>query len=279
MADNATDLIRNQWDGQADSWYHQRRMLLEASRPIHEWMVDHLEARDGQRVLEIAAGPGDTGFLAASRLGAGRLTSTDLSPSMVDAARRRGAELGLTNVDYRVLDAQSMDVPDATFDGVLCRWGFMLMPEPSRAFRECHRILVPGGRLVFAVFTGPADNPFASVPAGVLIEAGHLPRPSASGWQPGILALADRSRVEALLTDAGFRSCHLETVDMTWRFTGPDDFWSFLVELTALGPLVASLPGDQREAVRRKITDRLAPFTHDGGIALPARCWGGVAVR
>ncbi len=279
MTDDTTDLIRSQWDGQAESWYHQRQMLLEASRPIHEWMVDHLEVRDGQRILEVAAGPGDTGFLAASRLRAGRLTSTDLSPSMVDAARRRGAELGLTNVEYRVLDAQSMDVPDASFDGVLCRWGFMLMPEPSRAFRECHRILVPGGRLVFAVFTGPDDNPFASLPAGVLIESGHLAKPSSSGWQPGILALADRARVEALLTSAGFRSCQLETVDMTWRFTGPEDYWSFLVDLTALGPLVASLPDEARAAVRTKVNERLRRFTSGDHIDLPARCWGGVAVR
>ncbi len=86
-----------------------------------------------------------------------------------------------------------MDFADASFDGVICRWGFMLMPDPAAAFRECRRVLVPGGRLVFAVFTGPDENPFASIPARVLAEAGHMPPPTAE-WRPGILALADRAR-------------------------------------------------------------------------------------
>lgn len=278
MINEATERVRKDWDSQADNWYQQRDPLLAASRPIHEWLVEHLEPRDGQRVLEVAAGPGDTGFLAAERLGKGRLVSTDLSPSMVDAARRRGAELAIQNADYRVLDAQAMDLGDASFDGVICRWGFMLMPNPGAALRECRRVLVPGGRLVFAVFTGPAENPFASIPARILIDRGHLPAPT-SGWQPGILALADRSRLQSLLDDAGFTSTHIESVDMTWTFADAGDYWTFLVELTALGPLVRSLQAAERDAVRAAIDARLASFARADGIALPSRCWCGVTFR
>jgi ubiquinone/menaquinone biosynthesis C-methylase UbiE len=278
MTSDATDRVREDWDSQASKWYEQRESLLAASRPVHEWLVDHLDPTPGQRVLEIAAGPGDTGFLAARRLGHGRLVSTDIAPAMVEAARKRGAELGVANADYRVLDAQAMDVGDSSFDGVLCRWGFMLMPDPAAAFRECRRVLVAGGRLVFAVFTGPDENPFASIPARILVEAGHL-APPAPGWQPGILALADRSRIQALLDGAGLASAALEGVDMTWTFADPDDYWAFLVDVTALGPLLRSLPDAARDAVREKINLRLAPFTRAGGIALPSRCWGGIAIR
>jgi ubiquinone/menaquinone biosynthesis C-methylase UbiE len=278
MTDGATDRIRQEWDSQARNWYRLRDAMLSASRPVHEWLVEHLEPRDGQRVLEIAAGPGDTGFLAAPRLGSGRLLSTDLAPAMVDAARRRGAELGIENADYRTLDAQATELPDASFDGIICRWGFMLMPDPDAALRECRRVLEPGGRLVFAVFTGPEENPFASLPARVLIEAGHLPRPTA-GWQPGILALGDRTRLQALVDDAGFSSAHVEAVDMTWRFADADDYWRFLVDLNALGPLVRSLSDPARDAVRRAIDERLKPFTRAGEVALPARCWCGALIR
>lgn len=274
---DATERVRQDWESQARSWYEQRESLLADSRPIHEWLVQHLDPSDGDRVLEIAAGPGDTGFLAATRLGKGRLVSTDLAPGMVDAARKRGAELGIQNVDYRVLDAQAMDLQDASFDGIICRWGFMLMPDPAAALRECKRVLVPGGRLVFAVFTAPDENPFASIPARVLTEAGYLPRPT-SGWQPGILALGDRSRLQSLLDDVGFASTHIEGVDMTWTFASTDEYWSFLVELTALGPLVRSLPAATRDAVRGAIDARLAQFTRADGIALPSRCWCGVAM-
>ncbi len=93
MTNAATERIRKDWDSQASSWYEWREPFHAATRPVHEWLVQHLEPKDGQRVLEIAAGPGDTGFLAAPRLGNGRLVSTDLSPEMVQAARKRGAEL------------------------------------------------------------------------------------------------------------------------------------------------------------------------------------------
>jgi ubiquinone/menaquinone biosynthesis C-methylase UbiE len=278
MANDATERVRKDWDSQAGAWYDQRELLLSASRPVHEWLVNHLEPKDGQRVLEIAAGPGDTGFFAARLLGRGRLVSTDLSPSMVEAARKRGAELGIRNADYRTLDAQAMDLDAASFDGVICRWGFMLMPDPAAALRECRRVLVPGGRLVFAVFTGAEENPFASIPARILMDGGHLPRPGAE-WRPGILALGDRVRLQTLLDGVEFKSTHIESVDMTWRFADLDGYWRFLVELTALGPLVRSLPDAARDAVRAALAERLAPFTRADGIALPSRCWGGVAVR
>jgi ubiquinone/menaquinone biosynthesis C-methylase UbiE len=195
MTSEATDRVRRDWEDQASHWYHARDELLSASRPVHDWRVEHLDPRDGEHVLEIAAGPGDTGFLAARRLGSGRLLSTDLAPAMVDAARKRGSELGVDNAEFRTLDAQAMDLPTASFDAVICRWGLMLMPDPAAALRECRRVLAPGGRLVFAVFTGPEENQFASLPGRVLMEAGHVPRPVPGTWQPGILALADRLRV------------------------------------------------------------------------------------
>jgi ubiquinone/menaquinone biosynthesis C-methylase UbiE len=278
MTNDVTERVRRDWDSQASKWYEQRGAMLAASRPIHEWLVQHLEPKVGQRVLEIAAGPGETGFLAAAHLGNGRLVSTDISPAMVDAARKRGAELGIENADYQVLDAQAMDFEDASFDGVICRWGFMLMPHPAAAVRECRRVLVPGGRLVFAVFTGPDENPFASIPARLLADAGRLPPPG-SEWQPGILAFADRTRLQACLDEAAFTSTHVETVDMTWTFANADDYWTFLVEVTALGPLVRTLPNAAREALRAAIGDRLAPFTRDDDIALPSRCWCGIAIR
>ena len=278
MPNDATERIREDWDSQAKQWYEQREAMLAATRPIHEWLVRNLKPGDGQRVLEIAAGPGDTGFLVAPLLGSGRLVSTDLSPAMVDAARKRGAELGITNADYRTLDAQAMDLGDASFDGVICRWGFMLMPDPVAALRECRRILVPAGRLVFAVFTGPEKNPFASVPARTLIEMRHLPPPSPT-WQPGILALADRARLESLLHEAGFASPNIEAVGMTWTFADVDAYWRFLIDLTALGPLIRSLSDEARSEFRDRLNARLAPFAHGAEIALPSECWCGVAVR
>ena len=278
MTNNATDRVRQDWDSQANKWYERREPIFAASRPIHEWLVQHLDPKPAEKILEIAAGPGDTGFLAAHRLGSGHLVSTDLSASMVDAARTRGEELGVTNAQYRTLDAQAMDLADASFDGIICRWGFMLMPDPAAAFRECRRVLVPGGRLVLAVFTGPDRNPLASINARTLVEMGHLPAPG-GGWQPGILALADRAKLQSLMADAGFTSIEVEPVAMTWTFASLEEYWAFLVDVTALGPLVRTLPDQDRAHFRTTLNERLAPFASAEGFALPSECWCGSASR
>jgi ubiquinone/menaquinone biosynthesis C-methylase UbiE len=273
-----TDQVRKDWDSQANAWFEQRESLFAASRPVHEWLVTNLDPKSEQRILEVAAGPGDTGFLVAAHLGNGRLLSTDISAEMVDAARKRGKELGITNADYRVLDAQAMDLEDRSFDGAVCRWGFMLMPNPPAALRECRRVLKPGGRLAFAVFTGAAENVFASLPARALIEAGHLPRPTGE-WQPGILALGDYTRLEGLVDSIGFTTTYIEPVEMAWRFADAAGYWNFLIDLTALGPLIRTLPEPAREAFRAKIDEGLTPFTKADGITLPSRCWCVVAIR
>src|SRR5438046_941219 len=105
----------------------------------------------------------------------------------------------------------------------------------------------------------------------VLATRGSLPQ-RASG--PGVCCLPTcRRRVLTLLDDAGFKSTRVEGVDMTWKFSSAADYWRFLVDLTALGPLIRSLPEASREAFRAAVGERLAPFTSADGISLPSRCW------
>ncbi len=108
-------------------------------------MLRALDPRPGDTLLELAAGVGDTGFEAAEIVGGGgRLITSDLSPAMLEAARRRAAELGLGNVDYRVIDAEHIPLDDDSVDGMLCRFGYMLMPDPRAAFAETRPSAAPG---------------------------------------------------------------------------------------------------------------------------------------
>ena len=111
-----------------------------------EWMVRELAPRPGDTVLELAAGVGDTGFEAADLVGErGRLISTDFSPAMIEAARRRGTELGVNNVEYSVMDAERIELDADSVDGVLCRFGYMLMADQAAALAETRRVLRPAG--------------------------------------------------------------------------------------------------------------------------------------
>lgn len=278
MPTDLTRSIRDQWTHLSGGWEQQREYLREASQPVHDWLVERLMPSEGETVLEISAGPGDTGFFAAPRLGArGKLVSTDISPAMVDVARRRAEELGVGNAEFQIVDAQAMTFPDATFDGAICRWGYMLMPDPATAMRETCRVLKSSGRLVLAVFTAPTENPWAALPSRLLFQRGHVPAPAPG--TPGILALADRDRLETLLRDAGFGSATIEPLQFSWSFPDPAHYWKFLVEITALGPAIVRLPAAAQEALRAELSDQLAPFRQGDRISLPARCWMALARR
>jgi ubiquinone/menaquinone biosynthesis C-methylase UbiE len=118
----------------------RRADVEEVSTPVREWMLRELRPQEGDTVLELAAGVGETGFEAAKIVGeTGRLNTSDFSPAMLEAARRRGTELGVTNVDYRVIDAERIELDDDSVGGVLCRFGYMLMPDPAAALAETRR--------------------------------------------------------------------------------------------------------------------------------------------
>jgi ubiquinone/menaquinone biosynthesis C-methylase UbiE len=260
---------RNVWDAMATGWDSNRDYMWETSRPVGEWLVEKLEPSAGQTVLEVAAGMGDTGFIAAQLLGEnGRLISTDFSSAMIDGARRRAAEIGITNAEFRTMDAEKMDLDGSSVDGMLCRWGYMLMGDPGTAFAEACRVLKPGGRLCLSVFAAAEKNPWAALPAKAMIHAG-LMEPPAPGT-PGILALADQERLSGLLNEAGFTDLVLEEVPLTWRHDDFDSYWQFLTEVAgAIATIIESLPADRQAVARDAIAAAIEPFHGDAGVALP----------
>jgi ubiquinone/menaquinone biosynthesis C-methylase UbiE len=260
------------WDRMAAGWEDDRRSVWESSRVVGEWLVDALDPQPGETVLELACGVGDTGLAAAARLGSsGRLISTDFSTQMVAAARRRADELGVSNVEFRTMDAERMDLDDDSVDGVLCRWGYMLMADPAAALRETRRVLRPGGRLTFSVWGDPAANPWASVPAQAIFE--HTGQPPPDPLAPGIFAMASEDRTRELLNDAGLSPLRAELVEMEWAFESPDAHWHYVLDLAgALAMLVRSLPEREQAAVRRLCEERLRPVAGSPGYGLPGVC-------
>ena len=102
---------RAAWGAVASGWYAQREDIWRASRPVTEWMVRRLDPQPGDTVLELAAGLADTGLMVARLVGEpGHVIVTDLTPEMVAAARRRAGELGVQNAEFRVVDAERMDL-------------------------------------------------------------------------------------------------------------------------------------------------------------------------
>jgi ubiquinone/menaquinone biosynthesis C-methylase UbiE len=272
MAEDYRQASLGIWEQMAAGWEGDRRAVWEASRVVGEWLVDALDPEPGETILELAAGVGDTGLAAAARVGpSGRLISTDFSGPMVDAARRRADELDVSNVEFRTMDAERMDLADASVDGVLCRWGYMLMADPAAALRETRRVLRPGGRVAFSVWGDPASNPWASVPAAALME--HTGAKPPDPLAPGIFAMASEERTRELLDQAGLRPKRVEQVEMEWEFDTPEDHWHYVMDLAgALAMVMRSMPEREQAAVRRLTEQRLEPVVRRPGYNLGGLC-------
>jgi ubiquinone/menaquinone biosynthesis C-methylase UbiE len=253
----------------APGWERRRAQLAEALLPVREWLIRRLAPQPGEVVLELGAGPGDTGFAAAAIVGErGRLISSDFSAEMLEVARRRGGELGLSNVDYRVIDGERIELDSDSVDGVLCQSGYMLMADPAAALAETRRVLRPDGRVALSVWGAPEQNPWGSIGARILIERGHLAPPEPGA--PGVFSMASEERTRGLLDDAGFANVDTEEVAVRFSFRDLDDYERWVMEVA--GPfavVVRSLPEDERDALRDRLGEAFGPFTVDRGYELP----------
>ena len=160
----------------------------------------------GQRVLELAAGLGETGLLAAELVApVGGVIISDQAEAMLEGAAPARAELGLTNVEFQVLNAEWIDLPVASVDAVLCRWGYMLMADPLRGALETRRVLRPGGRVALAVWDRDERNPWAQAPAcGAASSTAWRRRPRRARLD---LRAGRPQRVRELLAQLASRRC------------------------------------------------------------------------
>jgi ubiquinone/menaquinone biosynthesis C-methylase UbiE len=253
----------------APSWERRRPLVEEVCAPVQHWLLRELAPRPGDTVLELAAGVGETGFEAAAIIGErGRLISSDFSPAMLAAARRRGAELGVENIDYRIIDAQQIELADDSVDGVLCRYAYMVMPDPAKALAETRRVLRPGGRLTLAVWGAMEQNPFFTVIAMSLVGRGHLPMPEPPG--PPVFSMANAARTTALLEAAGFSGMRTEEVPV--RFVVPDVEGYLSLHSDTSGELALALRAlseANREAVKGDVEGTIERFATEQGYEFP----------
>jgi ubiquinone/menaquinone biosynthesis C-methylase UbiE len=270
VVDQTRDKARAHWDEMAPAWDRARDYMWERTRHVAEWLVERVQARPGDTILELAGGPGNIGLLAAEQVGpTGKVIETDFSRQMVAMARRRAEELGLSQVETRVIDAERMDLPDDCVDGIICRWGLMLMADPQAALRECRRVLRPDRRLTFSVWGPPEKNPWVTVVGKTMMQLGYEPGgdPFAPG---GIFSMAEQGTIERLLADAGFAAITIEEIPVEWSHGSFDEAWSYMSQVGgALSAAVKELPPSEVDELRSALEANTESFHTGSGISLP----------
>jgi SAM-dependent methyltransferase len=260
------------WGRAAAGWGKRAQRVREFGLPVSAWMLDHARLQPGLRVLELAAGPGETGFLAAELIRpGGSVVCSDATDEMLEVARARASELGIENVEFKRIELEWIDLETASVDVVLCKWGLMFAVDPEAALREVRRVLRPGGAVALAVWDEPPANPWATITTRALVELGHTTQPDPDA--PGMFALAPPGLLQNLLQNAGFLEVVVDSVEPPRGFDSVDEYIAETDDLSSMfGDVFDALSDEQRAQVVQRVAELAQPYVGtDGVLRFPAR--------
>jgi SAM-dependent methyltransferase len=270
---DATTIERRQlhgmWASVAPAWGEHAEYADARGEAMTARLLEVTAPRPGERVLELACGPGGVGIAAARVVGpTGEVVVSDVAAEMTAIAAGRAAALGLGNVRALTLDLDGLDQPDQAYHVVLCREGLMFAFDPAHAVAEIRRVLRPGGRMAVSVWGPRARNPWLGVVFDAVGEVLGAPVPPPG--IPGPFALADADRLGRLLTAAGLAEVAVDELPVPLRDRSLD---AWLTRTSALaGPLakrLAMLDDPARRALRARLEEAVGPYRTPDGLAFP----------
>lgn len=262
------ETVEREWldEATAAAWKRWHDKIVVQSAAATEALVGAARVRPGARVLDLASGSGDPALTLAREVAPdGIVTATDLSPRMLAVAATHARAEGVENVDFRVADAHRLPFDDRSFDAVTCRFGAMYFVEPVRAFAECRRVLVDGGRIALAAW-GPLDEiPYLRLALEPFARRVPLPSPDPRAPHPLRYGNGMPGSLAHELRAAGFDEVEEEWSRVSWPWPGtPEEMWlRFYEGAVPFQPIVDGLPTEEREAA---IGEAIAAFAerYDG---------------
>lgn len=270
---------REQWNKDGAAWRRWNPTLDRWYGDVTRQMLDLARIQAGQRILDIAAGAGEPAVSAAERVGPdGYVLATDVSEGIVELARQVALERGLKQVETRAMDGEKLELPDASFDAVLCRLGLMYMPHPVTALREWRRALRPGGRVAVVVFSTPDRNSWGAMPASIIRRRAQVPPPVAG--QPGPFSLGDPGVLEGAFRQAGFADPEVRAVPVPHRAASAAEYVRVAREaFGAFNAMMGHMPPQERESVWNEVEGSMRCFESPGGFEVPGECLVGAATK
>jgi len=275
------DKLHQEWTEEltVSAWRKWQAPLSSFTRGATEAILEAARLRPGMNVLDLASGVGDPALSIAEAVGpSGHVVATDLGPGMIGLAEELARARGLRNIEFRVANAESLPFTDQSFDVVTCRFGVMFFPDQIKAFRECRRVLKPGGRVAFVVW-GKRDQPFLTATIGILMKYVEVPPPDPDA--PHAFMFGERGLLKGRLEAAGFAQVSEEVRTISGRWVGsPEQYWQQFTEVAApFRPLIAKLSGDLRATVETEVFATLRKLSDGTAITMPLEIVIGTGIR
>lgn len=253
------------WDGEeGDDWTENADRYDATGRWIEKRFHAEVAIEPSDRILDIGCGTGKSTRDAARRASSGSVLGVDLSSRMLDDARRRSAQEGLTNVDFLQGDAQVHPFEESTYDLAISEFGAMFFADPVAAFANVGRGLRPEGRIALLVWQRFEDNEWLTVIFDALAAGRDLPTPQAGS--PGPFGLADPDAVTAIVRGAGFADEQLTSVtEPMWVGADAEEAWTFVSEMGLVRGLTDGLDHETTTRAMKSLRHSIdAHETHDG---------------
>lgn len=240
-----------------------------------EHVLEATDLREGERVLDVAAGSGALSLMAARR--GARVTAVDFSPGMVERLTARASGLDL-DVEVAVMDGQALELEDGGFDAAYSNFGVIFFPDRVQGFREMARVLAPGGRAAVTGWSRPERVGFFRAFRTALGEAfPDLPPPEEP---PAAFSLADPERFEEEMRAGGFEDVEVHPVTRTWSFPDPVAVWEAMTTTNPVFPsLMARLGDGGRRDLEAALVRQLGERFGDEPVTFEAEALVGIGRR
>ena len=262
------------WNGPiGKTWAAAREKRDRDHAAITKTLLELAAPQPGEKVLDIGCGSGTTTLLLAERVGrSGRVLGIDISAPMLEAAVARAAK---TAGIAQFVEGDATDHPFESqgFDLAFSQLGVMFFADPIASFRNIHRAVKPGGRIVFACWRHPFEHLWAWIPESAAKP--FLPPAPAADWNaPGRYAFHDPDRVKSVLLQAGFHAPVLQKFDArTFAGATPEEAAASAIDAGPLQRTLADADEPTRTKVRAAVIDRLRKEMAPGGIYLTSAAW------
>jgi len=190
-----------------------KHVLVDGLTQHSEAFFPKLPVREGDRVLDVGCGFGDTAIKLAKIVGPkGSVVGIDCCDAFLDFARKDAKEKGIANINFQRGDAE-IALPVNQYDFVFSRFGTMFFTNPVAAMRNMRLALRPGGRMVHIVWRDRADNPWLSMAKEVVLKFLPPPGEDARTCGPGPFSMASEDMVRGMMRSAGYEQIEFRRVD------------------------------------------------------------------
>lgn len=273
---------RNWNEVSGPAWVAEAERIGAQIRPFGLPALARLEAALGHRVLDVGCGGGETTLALGELVGpTGSVLGVDVSRPMLDHALGTAQSAGMHNVAFSLADAQTAELPEASFDRLFSRFGVMFFQDPLVAFTNLRTALKHDARMAFVCWRSMELNPWMRVTLAAVAK--HVDVPPFDPGAPGPMAFADEARTRGVLEGAGFRDVAFEVIDTPMNVGGGLDSLEDTVEfMTRIGPAARALAQaapEARAAAIVSIREAMAPYHSEAGVVMPASVWLVTAVN